>query len=173
MYSSDFDDLQIDLQSLLRDFESPDGLVRQRSRRILVNIGRPVVPKLIEVLYHPNQEVRWEAAKALAVIADPRAAKDLVKLLEDESISVRWAATEALVAIGRPSLVPLLTALTTHFNSVWLREGAHHVLHELHNKKQLTNEEIKVFKALEHVAPEMEVPWAAEKALENNTIYNT
>jgi len=153
-------------QSLITDLEDFNGLTRQRARLALEDIGTPVVPDLIQTLSCPNSHARWEAAKALAVIPDPRAAETLVKTLEDEDISVRWAAADALIALARSGLEPLLRALTKDFSSIWLREGAHHVLHQLKKRNFLTPKEIKVFEALEHLAPEMEVPWAAERALE-------
>ncbi len=153
-------------QSLIMDLEDYNGLIRQRARLALEDIGTPVVPDLIHTLSCPNSHARWEAAKALAVIPDPRAAEALVQTLEDEDISVRWAAAEALIALDRSGLEALLRALTKDFSSIWLREGAHHVLHQLKKRNFLTPKESKVFKALEHLAPEMEVPWAAESALE-------
>lgn len=153
-------------QSLITDLKDYNGLIRQRARLALEDIGTPVVPDLIHTLSCPNPHARWEAAKALAVIPDPRAAEALVQTLEDEDISVRWAAAEALIALDRSALEALLRALTKDFSSIWLREGAHHVLHQLKKRNFLTPKESKVFEALEHLAPEMEVPWAAESALE-------
>jgi HEAT repeat protein len=153
-------------QSLLADLENFNGLTRQRARLALEDIGTLCVPDLIRKLSCTNSHARWEAAKALAAIPDSRAAEALVNTLEDEDISVRWAAADALIALDRVALEPLLRALTKDFSSIWLREGAHHVLHQLKKRNFLTPTESKVFEALEHLAPEMEVPWAAERALE-------
>ncbi len=59
-----------------------------------------------------------------------------------------------------------MLALTQHFNSIWLREGANHIIHSLQRMNLLNSEEKKVFSALKHFAPEMEVPWVAESAYE-------
>lgn len=155
-----------DYQNLLADLEDYNGLTRQRARWALEEIGTACVPDLIRKLSCPNAHARWEAAKALTSIPDPRAAQALVNTLEDEDISVRWAAADALIALDRAGLEPLFRALTKDFSSIWLREGAHHILHQLNKRKYLKLQETKVFEALEHLAPEMEVPWAAERALE-------
>jgi HEAT repeat protein len=89
------------------------------------------VADLIESLASPNKQVRWEAAKALADIADPAAADALVKALEDKIFDVRWLAAEGLINLGREGLVPLLQALIERSDSPWLRDAAHHVLHDL------------------------------------------
>jgi hypothetical protein len=47
-----------------------------------------------------------------------------------------------------------------------LREGANHILHSLKRLNPLNSEEKNVFSALQHYAPEMEVPWMAENAYE-------
>jgi len=109
--------------------------------------------------------LRWEAVQVLSRIKDPQAATALVTALEDEDINVRWSAMEGLIDLDRAGITPILDALTKHFYSVWLREGAHHVLHQLKNRERLLPAEIRVFEALEGPAAEMDVPWAAEAAL--------
>ena len=75
--------------------------------------------------------MRWEAAKSLSDIADPAAAPALVQALEDPETGVRWLAAEGLIRMRSACLQPLLHALTERADSVWLRDGAHHVLHDL------------------------------------------
>ena len=86
---------------------------------------------LIKLLSDDHEQVRWEAAKALSEIRDPRAAEPLVAALEDERFDTRWVAAEGLIALGRASLLPLLRMLATGKDSTWLREGAHHVLEQM------------------------------------------
>lgn len=155
-----------DIQTLIDELDNPDGLKRRRARISLVTIGYLAVPALIEVLSDEREHVRWEAGKALGEIGDPAAAPALVKLLEDDNQDVRGVASEGLIALDRGSIVPLLRALVKRFSSVWLRDGAHHVLHILKQRGHLSEPEEKVFNALEDVVPEVEVPWAAENALE-------
>lgn len=153
------------ISSLVADLASHDGQVRERARQCLVDIGGPAVALLIEALGDPNSQVRWEAAKALGQIADPVAAPALVKALRDKGFAIRWLAAEGLIALGSKGLVPLLRALIERSDSVWLRQGAHHVLHDLVGR---VPEEVlqPVLAALEGVEPSLEVPLAAETALD-------
>jgi HEAT repeat protein len=155
-----------ELERLIDQLSSNKGQERQEARRKLVNFGLNAVPRLVQTLSTANNNARWEAAVVLGEIGDRRAAEALVKALEDSDISVRWAAAGALIKLNRACLEPLMLALTQHFGSVWLREGANHILHSLQRMNLLNSEEKKVFKALKNYAPEMEVPWVAENAYE-------
>lgn len=166
MNKANYQTHQDEIKELISEFQSSDGLVRQRARMALVNCGWEAVRALVEALSDANEHARWEAAEALGAIADPSAAVALVHALEDESMDVRGAAAESLINLDRGAVLPLLQELTQHFDSVWLRSGAHHVLHVLKDRGRLTEEEIEVFNALENLAPEAAVPWAAVRALE-------
>jgi HEAT repeat protein len=153
------------ITSAIANLQSGDGLVRQEARETLTLIGKKAVRPLIPLLKNMEDDVRWGAAKALADIADPRAASELVSTLEDHNFGVRWLAAEGLINIGRAALAPLLKALIKNPDSVWLREGAHHVLHDLSKRGQkglLT----PVLAALEGVYPEIGIPEPARKALQ-------
>jgi HEAT repeat protein len=153
------------ISALIADLDSKDGLVRVRARRSLVAIGGLAVGPLDEALTSKKQWVRWEAAKALGQIGDPAATQALVKALEDEMFDVRWLAAEGLIAIGHGAVVPLLHALTKHSDSLWLREGAHHVFHDI-NIRNLKKVLRPVLDALEDIEPSVEVPRVAETALD-------
>jgi HEAT repeat protein len=152
------------ISSLITDLASQSALVRTNARQSLVAMGGPAVAPLIEALADPKRQVRWEAAKALSQIADPAAAPALARALRDRGFGVRWLAAEGLIALGSKGLVPLLRALIDHSDSVWLRQGAHHVLHDL--AKGILKDLVQpVLAALEGVEPSLEVPVAAETAL--------
>jgi HEAT repeat protein len=150
---------------LVQDLASKDGIVRVTARRSLVAIGRKAVNALVKALTSKNESVRWEAAKALGQIGDAVATEALVKALEDKMFDVRWLAAEGLIRIGDKAIVPLLRAVVGRQDSYWLREGAHHVLHDI-EKGRLDEALQPVLRALEDVEPSVEVPYAAEKALE-------
>ena len=116
------------------------------------------------MLADSNHQTRWEAAKALGEIADPKSASTLISSLEDKEFDVRWLAAVGLIAIGKDALAPLLEALSRHADSVWLREGARHVLHDL-SKKGFLDLATSVLTALEGTDPEIEVPGSALAAL--------
>jgi len=116
---------------LIAKLAAKDGREREKARGSLVAIGSPAVADLIELLEAHNEQVRWEAAKALAEIADPAAADALVKTLEDKVFDVRWLAAEGLIKLGQVGIVPLLKALVERSDSPWLRDAAHHVFHDI------------------------------------------
>jgi HEAT repeat protein len=150
---------------LVAKLSGEDGLQRERARMSLVDIGSPAVPPLIELLGSRNKRVRWEAAKALADIADPKAAEALTTALEDKVFDVRWLAAEGLINIGRAGLVPLLHALIERSDSPWLRQGAHHVLHDLAvgDLKEMLK---PVVDSLQDVDSAVETPVAAKAILD-------
>jgi HEAT repeat protein len=153
-----------DIDNLLAQLGSRDGVQRRKAREQLVDVGKPAIPYFIAALQSPNERARWEAAKALGEIRQPTAAPALVQALEDEESAIRWLAATGLIRMRRGTLQPLFEALERHANSVWLREGAHHVLHML-IRDGIADEAIPVLQALEDIEPAIEVPVAAYYAL--------
>ncbi len=129
MHSQAMDPTEI--ESLLAALDNKDGLRRQEARAALLAIGRSVTPHLLPLLTHRHTHVRWEAAKTLATLADPAAVPGLIQCLVDEDPDVRWLAAEGLAAIGRPALAPLLETLIIKGDHPDVRDGVHHVLHDL------------------------------------------
>jgi HEAT repeat protein len=149
---------------------SHNGKEREAARKALIRIGGPAVQPLIGLLGTAGQQncgehACWEAAKALAAIGDPAAAPALLVALEDTNGGTRWLAAEGLIELGSPALVPLLNALIRHSDSMWLREGAHHILRTL-ALRRIEGVTRPVLVALESANPTLEVPVAAEAALE-------
>lgn len=151
----------------LAALNSKDGMERQHARLALVELGKPAVPYLIKALKDKHQQLRWEAAKALGSLNDPDAAPALVEALMDESSEIRWLAAEALIALREQAVVPLLLALEKHFKSVWLRHGAHHVLHDLGRYHLLNKQTLQVLETLRSLEPVVTIPWAAKTALDS------
>jgi HEAT repeat protein len=153
--------------TLVADLASGDGSTREAARLTLVGVGRAAVPPLVDALDDQRQQVRWEAAKALVEIADPASAPAFVLALEDRVFSVRWLAAEGLIGLGRAGLEPLLRALVDRPESFNLREGAHHVIHDLHHRGGSLAPVLEpVLAALEGTEPSLAAPWEAERALE-------
>ena len=120
-----------DVAALMDMLAHKDGMLRQKAREALVKLGKTAVPSLIQGL-QPSQpdQVRWEATKALSAIGDARSIPALVDTLEDRESGVAWLAAEALRQFNQDAWVPLLRALIKRgADSVPLRQGAHHVLH--------------------------------------------
>ena len=155
-----------DIESLVNDFTCDDVIKCQIARRNLVDMGSAAVDALVKELSNKKHWVRWEAAKALGQIGDKNAVKALVDSLEDNEFDVRWLAAEALTNIGKDSLIPLLTALVEHGGeSFELRQGAHHVLHDM-DRGDLDEILQPVMTAVEDTALSVEVPLIAKKALD-------
>jgi HEAT repeat protein len=144
---------------------SKDAVERRDARAALVQIGSAAVPSLLDALDAPQQHVRWEAAKALAEIAEPSAAVRLVAGLADRDSDVRWVVGEALIALGRDALKPLLTTLEKSDLPDGVYRGAHHVLHDLAKRGDLASLLQPVLKAFDQPEPEIAIPVAAAKAL--------
>lgn len=124
--------MDVEVELLISELRSNDHLVSQQARRKLVKMGSRAVERLVRELSSSRQWVRWEAAKALGQIADTSSIDALVTALEDREFDVRWLAAEALINIGQNSIIPLLEAVLDHGDtSVFLRHGAHHVLHDM------------------------------------------
>jgi HEAT repeat protein len=154
------------IDSLIADLVCDDVITCQKARRQLVAMGHKVVPSLVKELGNKKFWVRWEAAKALGQIGDPTATAALIKALEDKEFDVRWLAAEGLINIGLQAVVPLMEALIDSPKSIWLRQGAHHVLHDM-DRGDLNKVLRPVMLALEDVEPYVEVPVAARKALDS------
>ena len=158
------------IDSLIETLNSKDGLARQHARHTLVQIGEPTLPALFKAFEKKGDIMHWEIAKALSQIGSSKAAEVLVNALEDKEFSVRWIAAEGLIHIGYDTVVPLLTALKERSDVVWLREGAHHVFHDLISRKLVDNKARQLLSplldALNHINPEIEVISTAAKALD-------
>jgi len=129
-----------------------------------VAIGPPATAALTEALTDPRAQVRWEAAKTLTELTDPSAIPALIESLTDEDSGIRWLAAEALIAIGPPAIEPLLRALVDRADSPAFREGTHHVLHDLRNRR-IDGIILPVLDALNGPAPEDTAPVVAARAL--------
>jgi len=152
------------VKSLIIMLASDDGIVRVKARRQLVAYKARAVSPLIKTLSDDRHWVRWEAAKALSQIGSQKSIQALLRALADREFDVRWLAAEGLIRIGRKSIVPLLRALVEHSDSYWLREGIHHVLHDM-DKRDLGKVLRPVLVALEGSEPSLEVPLVARAAL--------
>jgi HEAT repeat protein len=153
------------IRMLVNGLCNEDGLVRVRARKRLVALGNQAVRPLKKLLASKREWIRWEATKALGQIGDPAAARELIKALEDKMFDVRWLAAEGLISMGSKALIPLLQAIRERPDSYWLREGVHHVLHDINDGK-ITEIVRPVIMALESFEPSVEAPAAIKKALE-------
>ena len=128
-------------------------------------MGKPAVHALVELLFSPDDRLRWEATKALIEIRDSSAGDALVEKLNDASMEVRWLAAEALVALRADALIPLLRALQRDFDSVFFRDGARHILRALKNDGLLNRQTLMVLDGLRSNEPPVYTALTAHEAL--------
>jgi HEAT repeat protein len=154
----------LSIKSLIAQLASADGIVRVKARGQLITCKARAVAPLIKILSDQRHWVRWEAAKALSQIGNQKSICALLGALSDKEFDIRWLAAEGLIRIGHRSVVPVLTMLVEQADSNWVREGVHHVLHDM-NKGNLHEILQPVLAALEGNNPALEVPLAAQAAL--------
>ena len=118
------------------------------------------------MLQHEQPRTRLDAVRTLAEIQPPSAAPGLVRCLQDEDVGVRWAAREALIALGGSGVEPLLRDLIQASDSIWLREGAQHILSALKDQGCLAAPLMEVLNALDRSEPEVRLPSTAASAWE-------
>jgi len=162
-----------EILDLVEGLFSKDGMERHQARVQLEKKGHKVTPLLIGALKSDNTDVRWEAAKALINIKDPLAANALTEAMMDEDYEVRWLAAEALIELEKEAIVPLLRGLLGHYDSLYLRKAAHHVLKELKDKSRLDDEiagvlgELGEFSEFDDIITSEPYPLVAKNVLES------
>jgi HEAT repeat protein len=154
-----------DISALVSKLTDEDGLVRQTARISLQAIGKPAVPQLCWLMNNRDKHARWEAAKALAELADPSSVPWLIKALDDRDFDVRWLAAIALIRIQIPALVPLLQTLILTKKQNWLWEGARHVVRGLSREEDFVEMLAPLVNAFDSIDFRMKVPIEARKLL--------
>lgn len=157
------------IRSLVRALAGSDWVVREHARIAIEAAGGAAISPLVEALESDDLWLHREAARVLSRIGDPRSVDALVKALRDEEFGVRWMAAEGLIAIGEASVLPLLQALIDEAGSVRLREGAHHVLHDLVRKGIQREALLPVLRALRSAEPAATGPTSAFRAYQRLT----
>jgi HEAT repeat protein len=153
------------VKDLIAALSSQNDETRVEARKKLVAMGSKAIPSLGEALKDRDLLRRWEAAKALGEIGNPKAAPMLVAALEDEQFDVRWLSAKGLIDLNIRALRPLFEALMDRPDSVTLLQGAHHVLHDL-AKGELRVYLKPLLTTLESGGPRVEVPRTVSQVLE-------
>ena len=164
---------ELQISELIAELGDNDYLKRQHARLLLVHHKLESVPALLKALKSPNPRTRKLVVNALGDICDLETGSALTEMLMDEDIDVRWASMESLIKMGRDSLRPILEKFIKDFDSLWLREGVHHILRVLKDRHELNAQEISLFQNLDEECGRSfpsgwtsQQAWAAEKALE-------
>ncbi len=77
-----------------------------------------------------SEQEREHAVHFLRDHPTPEGIEALVTALEDDDAGVRWSAGAALAQLGDAAFPALLEKLAHKSNDTWLREAAHHVIHD-------------------------------------------
>jgi hypothetical protein len=114
---------------LTAGLKSDDGMKRKKARKSLVDIGKPAIHGLSLILKNSKiEQERWEAAKALSEIDDPKVIIPLVKVLGDDNQDLAWLAAEGLIKFKKLAWMPILMRIMKYGSEcLFLRQGAHHV----------------------------------------------
>ena len=117
------------IDPLIIGLKSEDGLKRKKARELLVDIGKPAIQGLSWILKNSKiEQERWEAAKALSEIDDPKVIIPLVKVLGDDNQDLAWLAAEGLIKFKKLAWMPILMRIIKYGSEcIFLRQGAHHV----------------------------------------------
>jgi hypothetical protein len=122
-------DLHGNLAELIKELCDDNNFKeKHNARSTLVKMGKKIIPEMHKLLTSRNVLIRKEAAKVVELIADLRSIPFLINLLNDPDFEIRWIASEGLIRIGRKSLRPLLKAISSGKNSLFLGRSAHQVL---------------------------------------------
>ncbi len=95
-------------EPLIEQLHSIHSEVREKAAAKLVLHGGSVVERLIEESHSEFIRVRFEVARLLGRIKDPRATDTLIRLLDDDSFNVAQYAAWGLGELQAPSAVPAL-----------------------------------------------------------------
>lgn len=152
------------ISELLRAMDGRDGVTREHARKQIVTMGAAAVPHLIQAAQGGHWQLRLEATRALAAIAEPNSAEALARQFDDSS-EIGWAAAEGLKGMGVPGARAVLQQLVQHPGSHGVRTAALHALRE-QQAAQIRAATAPVIAALEDSAPASEAPVAAFAALQ-------
>jgi HEAT repeat protein len=157
------------IELLIDKLNSRDGSTRRQARHELVEIGSAAVDDLVQHIETKEHYFRWEILKTLEQIADPQSAPHLIKVMEDDEFDIRWLAAEGLIRMGSDAIRPLLQALVDKSDSVFMREGAHHVLYAM-GDDQLGDARDQIRDLMHHlkrVSSDEDVPVLASRILQD------
>ena len=110
---------------------SNEESIRENAHAGLVAAGVQSIRYLNKLALSNNQEERREVVKIIGEINNKQGIPLLIHSLEDEELEIRLLAAEGLIDLGQEALSPIFSTLMRRYNSVFIREGAHHVMSEL------------------------------------------
>ena len=118
-YGKKINATQKNINILIKGLGDPDGLRRRNYAEELGNIGKAVLPELINVLLNSKNVIqRRAAAKTLKLVGDPKALPHLINALtNDEDAVVQCSAAGAIAIFGEAAVEPLILVLENPQNT--------------------------------------------------------
>ena len=114
-----------------------DRQKRVEARRELVALGDETLKYVDDYLDHPKHICRWEVLRVVKEIADLKSIPVFLDALDDDKSDIRWIAAEGLIRMGKYSIRPLLNLIKEKYDSVFVLNGAHHIILELYERELL------------------------------------
>ncbi len=149
---------------LLKMLIADRGELHREATRALHSLGEMAKSSWLDVLDHPDNHIRWHAARALGDIGDARSSMILAEGLMDENYSVRWATADVLAHMGAGAVQATLKVISRHKLKEPTRQAAYHALHGIVSRKVQVR--IKpLLDALRGPAASVEAPAIAQRLL--------
>lgn len=116
-------------------------------------------------LQHSDPHIRWQAARSLSELGDPRGLETLAEGLLDENADVHWASAEGLAHLGRVAIPAILAVLERKKLAGSSRQAAYSALQRLTAREDQTAFK-PLLDALSSPSSSVEVPSLAKQARE-------
>lgn len=121
---------QKDFHGLIVALRHPNLDIQWKAADALADLGQEAVDYLLEALISGNKDIRLGAIEALGEIRDPTTINPIIALLEDRDNEIRWEAALALGEIGDTSAIQHLER-TLQDRDRYVRYGAALALEKL------------------------------------------
>ena len=149
---------------LLKALIMDRGKVHREAGRALNRLGKLVESTWLKALDHPDDHIRWHAARGLGNIGDARHAQILAKGLMDENRIVRWATADVLAHLGARGVPATLQILSYTDLNEQTRQAAYHALHAITSREVQTRLK-PLLDAMHDPSANVKVPGIAQRLL--------
>ena len=112
----EWDDIPLDPLIQILDFSNSDP--KGNLKRIMIGIGKPIIPLLIKMLKNKLYFYRWNALEMLGEIGDPEAIPSIISYLHQyPNFTCKTEAITALGKIGEKSVIDSIVPYIRHLDA--------------------------------------------------------